>query len=229
MRETLDGVIASLRELERCVTVSEFADRSIDVLWDLIPCTDLSFNELDEAQRRIELYRCRSESTNEDESDDEFWSYSDDLPICLGLPPGAAGVTRTQDVISRRVLRSSRIYAEVLHPNGIEYEMKMSFESPPWVSRAFLFARSDRGFTDRESERARLLSPHLAAVYRRLRASSVLTRREREVLEFVARGLTNRQIADSLEITPGTVRAHLEHAFGKLGVRTRTAAVAALR
>ncbi|MEX0754891.1 MAG: helix-turn-helix transcriptional regulator [Actinomycetota bacterium] len=63
-------------------------------------------------------------------------------------------------------------------------------------------------------------------MYGRLRRVAVLTPRELEVIGLVARGLTNREIARVLGISPGTVRAHLEHAFTKLGVGTRTAAVA---
>jgi DNA-binding CsgD family transcriptional regulator len=57
----------------------------------------------------------------------------------------------------------------------------------------------------------------------------VLTRREHEVVLLVAEGLTNAQIAERLWISPGTVRRHLENVFAKLGVHTRTAAVAMLR
>jgi DNA-binding CsgD family transcriptional regulator len=55
-----------------------------------------------------------------------------------------------------------------------------------------------------------------------------LTRREREVVELVGEGLINAQIAERLWISPGTVRRHLENAYEKLGVSTRTAAVRAL-
>ncbi|MBI2855443.1 MAG: HD domain-containing protein [Chloroflexi bacterium] len=51
-----------------------------------------------------------------------------------------------------------------------------------------------------------------------------LTDREVEVLRLVAKGLSRRQIADLLFITEGTVRSHLEHIYGKLGVSTRAAA-----
>jgi DNA-binding CsgD family transcriptional regulator len=229
MQVTLDSVIGSLHELERCRTVDEFADRSIDLLWDLIPSEDISFNEFDDACRRTIAYRLRSVNDFEEESDEAFWSYADDLPICWGIPPGAAGVVRTQDVVSRRRLRSMKIYAEVLRPYGVEFEMKMAFESPTWISRAFIFSRSDREFTDREAERARLVAPHIAAAYRLLRVTLKLTPREVEVIDLVARGLTNREIAAQLDVSPGTVRSHLEHAFAKLSVGTRTAAVAAIR
>ncbi len=59
------------------------------------------------------------------------------------------------------------------------------------------------------------------------RASAVaLTPRETEVLSWLAKGKTNRDIADILGMSPRTVNKHLEHIFEKLGVETRTAAAA---
>jgi DNA-binding CsgD family transcriptional regulator len=58
------------------------------------------------------------------------------------------------------------------------------------------------------------------------RRDSRLTAREREVLDLVAEGKTNAEIAAALWISPGTVRRHLDNVFRKLGVHTRTAAVA---
>ena len=53
-----------------------------------------------------------------------------------------------------------------------------------------------------------------------------LTPRETEVLSWLAKGKTNRDIADILGMSPRTVNKHLEHIFEKLGVETRTAAAA---
>ena len=55
-----------------------------------------------------------------------------------------------------------------------------------------------------------------------------LTAREREILDLVAEGRTNAEIAERLWISRGTVRKHLDHIYAKLGVHTRTAAVAVL-
>jgi DNA-binding NarL/FixJ family response regulator len=60
-------------------------------------------------------------------------------------------------------------------------------------------------------------------------APIVLSPREREVLRLVADGLSDREIAEALFVGAGTVRTHLANAFGKLGVGSRTAAVAAAR
>ena len=66
-------------------------------------------------------------------------------------------------------------------------------------------------------------NPALAAIER-------LTPREREVLAALAGGGTNKEIAITLGITPGTVKTHVERLIGKLGVRDRTqAAILATR
>ena len=56
-------------------------------------------------------------------------------------------------------------------------------------------------------------------------ARSGLSKRESEVLNWVAQGKTNRKIGSILEISPRTVSKHLEHIFYKLGVESRTAAM----
>jgi predicted ATPase/DNA-binding CsgD family transcriptional regulator len=53
-----------------------------------------------------------------------------------------------------------------------------------------------------------------------------LTKREREVLELVAFGLTNKEIAERLDLGRRTVETHIDHVLGKLGAPTRTRAVA---
>jgi LuxR family transcriptional regulator, maltose regulon positive regulatory protein len=56
-----------------------------------------------------------------------------------------------------------------------------------------------------------------------------LSERELEVLQLVAQGLTNQQIADRLVISIRTVKKHVENIHGKLGVQNRTQAVARAR
>jgi DNA-binding NarL/FixJ family response regulator len=65
-----------------------------------------------------------------------------------------------------------------------------------------------------------------AAILEGLTLSFKLTQREAEVLYWVIKGKTNRDIGDILGTSPRTVNKHLEHVFEKLGVETRTAAAA---
>lgn len=57
---------------------------------------------------------------------------------------------------------------------------------------------------------------------------AALTAREREILDCIAEGRTNGDIAQRLSISPNTVRNHIVSIFGKLGVRSRTEAAAVL-
>ncbi len=58
-----------------------------------------------------------------------------------------------------------------------------------------------------ETNNAKLLSP--------------LTRRELEVLELVARGATNKEISNEMNISEHTVKSHIIHIFDKLGINDR--------
>ncbi|MGV7206721.1 response regulator [Oxalobacteraceae bacterium A2-2] len=63
-----------------------------------------------------------------------------------------------------------------------------------------------------------------AALVEALMSCLKLTQRESEVLNWVIKGKTNRDIGDILGTSPRTVNKHLEHVFIKLGVETRTSA-----
>jgi len=56
-------------------------------------------------------------------------------------------------------------------------------------------------------------------------ASHPLSTREQEVLRLAAKGISNKQIAQQLDLSIRTVHAHMSHIFGKLGVASRTEAV----
>ncbi|MEM9500679.1 MAG: response regulator transcription factor [Pseudomonadota bacterium] len=53
---------------------------------------------------------------------------------------------------------------------------------------------------------------------------SILTQREQDVVALIAEGLTNKEIARRLDISPATVKVHVERIIGKLGVADRTQA-----
>jgi DNA-binding NarL/FixJ family response regulator len=75
-----------------------------------------------------------------------------------------------------------------------------------------------------------VLSPSVAAKLIgqvRAPAREPLSQRELEVLGLIARGSTNREAAAHLFISEATVKTHLLHIYGKLGVRDRASAVAA--
>jgi DNA-binding CsgD family transcriptional regulator len=58
--------------------------------------------------------------------------------------------------------------------------------------------------------------------------AELLSRREREVAALLREGLSNREIADRLVISPATAKVHVRHIYEKLGIRNRAEAVARL-
>jgi DNA-binding CsgD family transcriptional regulator len=74
----------------------------------------------------------------------------------------------------------------------------------------------ERGLALRES-----FAPAAVVEPARQSASDTLTAREREIASLVADGLSNRDIAEKLVISEGTVEVHVKHILGKLGFSSR--------
>jgi DNA-binding NarL/FixJ family response regulator len=73
-----------------------------------------------------------------------------------------------------------------------------------------------------------LTGPVAARVLRAMRggaAANALTARELEIVELIARGFSNREVARTLFVSEATIKTHLVHVYSKLGVDNRAAAV----
>ena len=75
------------------------------------------------------------------------------------------------------------------------------------------------------SRRERYVPEHVALKLASHAATPELTPREREVLELLRLGITNKEIAEALNVAPGTVKTHLREILDKLGAMSRTEAV----
>lgn len=115
--------------------------------------------------------------------------------------------------------------------HGVRSEIAVPFPEHDGEDRRLLLFRSDGpGFSERERLMLQLLRPHLVDIRRDLerRRAGIpeLTSRQWELLRLVAAGHSNTQIARRLFVAEGTVRKHLENIYERLGVSSRTAAVA---
>ncbi|ANH39425.1 putative transcriptional regulatory protein NarL [Nocardioides dokdonensis FR1436] len=92
--------------------------------------------------------------------------------------------------------------------------------------------RRYRRFSERDLTMLRLVAPLLQRLLRERptpRLPATVTVQERRVLNHVAAGASNAEIAAALFVAPSTVRKHLEHVYAKLGVHGRLEALAVLR
>ena len=106
-----------------------------------------------------------------------------------------------------------------LEAGAVGYQLK---DAEPDVLREAVRAAA-RGDVPLDARVARVLLTQVVA------PADPLSPREREVLELVAEGMANKQIARTLGITERTVKAHLGNAFRQIGVADRTSAALWLR
>ena len=85
-----------------------------------------------------------------------------------------------------------------------------------------LAAWEQEGQPPPEREGPTMMSAHLSPI-------ETLSERELQVLQLMASGMSNQEIAERLYLARGTVKAHLHHIYSKLGVQGRTQAVARAR
>jgi DNA-binding CsgD family transcriptional regulator len=139
---------------------------------------------------------------------------------------------RISDVVTPPQLHRLAYFREVLAPMGVEHQLRLWLPAPAGVARYLFVNRgaAEDDFGEHDRDLLELLRPSLAAARGRWGGAvpvvDGLTRRESEVLAWVAQGLTNQEIAAHLVVSPHTVRKHLENSFEKLGVHTRAEAVA---
>jgi len=130
---------------------------------------------------------------------------------------------RTVPVIFMTGLAETERLVEGLSAGGIDYLVKPVVPDE-LVARLQAHLRVARDMN--AAMRVRNEEAEPAAPLQSVALPNPLTQREMDVLEWVARGKTNRDVAEILGMSPRTVNKHLEHIYEKLGVETRTAAVA---
>ena len=238
----VDGVLSVLSEATSTDGVQPFANSVVRRLVELIPADDAGYWEYEDGRspsdggRNLFFVRqcARYPEFNPKMWQDvasrgllRWWPLHDDRLRLVGT------AVRLSDFVSERAKKRHPWYGEVMRPITHEHECKVLLPAPTGITRGLYFVRyaGGRDFDERDRAVLNALRPHLEAVRRRWEqqpadGAAGLTARERELVLLLRDGLTNQEIADRLVISTGTVRTHLENIFAKLGVHTRTAAVA---
>lgn len=212
----------------------EFPRELMRELAELVPADDITF----QLSRPLDREFVALEEVTEVPSDpgtgweDLFWRSYWEGEACSR--PQRTGdynsVWKVSDYLPGRQLADSLV-GEWFRLLGMRSEIAVPFPARPGEDRRLmLFRVAGRDFSERERLLLRMLRPHLIEVRqdleRRRAGIPDLTSRQWELLRLVAAGHSNSQIARRLFVAEGTVRKHLENIYDRLGVTSRTAAVA---
>jgi DNA-binding CsgD family transcriptional regulator len=238
----LEAVLSFLEEAQMVDGPAPFTPELLDRLIEIVGCEYASFSEVDDLMQ-VERRYVASSTEPVMPVDDSWW----ESPRTVELrrywgSNGGKPVIVLADVLTRDQ-RTSADFNFNFRDYGACDEIQVDLDPiHPWF--AVVNLGSEREFGPRERLMVHVLRPHLTGLYRsaevRRRLDAItaafdpdatdrLTRREGEVMLWVADGLSNAEIASVLVVEQSTVRKHLEHIYEKLGVRSRTAALAKIR
>ena len=238
-RPDLHGVLNVLDAADRSQPIpGHFAAEVLVSLASLVACDQLSYVDMDIATcTTFMLDDCEGGRVSylakpRTNHDDAFFRHYASTPSCSY--PTRTGdhrtVTMRSDFMTDQAWLQSPMYLDCLAEHDVRSEMMCPLLSTGTRTRRLLFFRTGRQeFTDLDRSVLVLLRPHLVDVLRRSSAtasSAPLTPRQRELMQLVAAGRSNAQIAAQLFLSPHTVRKHLENVFKRLDVSSRTEAVA---
>ncbi|RFU85940.1 DNA-binding response regulator [Streptomyces triticagri] len=150
----------------------------------------------------------------------------------LQLGTGMDGVTATRRLTSSDASPAGdpppQVLVLTMFDTDADIERAVAAGATGYLLKAEPPERLFAAVRDAASGRTALSGSVADRVVSRLRAPGpALTPREREILARLAEGLGNREIARALFLSEGTVKTHLGRVYAKLGVHTRSGAVAA--
>lgn len=161
-------------------------------------------------------------------ADQEGWLIEE---VTLPLPRATGAGARACDgplLLGVRHWSRDPEHAPDLKARGLEDGVAIGFRAGrDHVVQVYL-DRTATPFTESDLRMLRLLAPALDRIFRKQptqRLPATITHSERRVLQLVATGMSNSEVAACVGVAPCTVRKHLENAYRKLGVSNRLAAV----
>jgi DNA-binding CsgD family transcriptional regulator len=231
------GLVDSLADLDE---PTGFAAIVLPGLAALVGCDVITYNEIgpDHGQTRYTDY---PSGALDPATQPVFAAYVHEHPLVNHYrATGDGEPVMISDFLSRERFHRLGLYAEFLRGIPVEHQVAVSLPGPDQTVIGVAMSRARRDFCDEDRALLSVLRTPLTAALLRARkrqqagwalASMThsgladLTEREMQILGLVADGRTNASIASALEVSPRTVAKHLEHAYRKLEVTSRAAAV----
>jgi DNA-binding CsgD family transcriptional regulator len=173
-------------------------------------------------------------------SEEAFRLHLDEHPVLAHHKRTSDGsAMRISDFLSDLQFRELGLYRDFYRKRGVNHQLAMSVAGPDGGLIGVALNRQRSDFSDDDVQlleslrnnvrQAAEFSSLLPPVLRDPSGRPLLTSREQQILQLVAVGDANKEIASALEIKHRTVDNHLRNIYRKLHVTSRTAAVAYFR
>jgi len=227
-------------EVQGVLDVAELGQALVDAIRAEVPCDWISVNAI--GPRPSDLWvLVVPEMTAEQVAAFGELAYENPL-VARYARTRDSRAYRFSDVISLAELRQLRIHREFYGPLGIDHQLAFTLPSQAGHILGVALSRCGQDFSDAERDLLEAARPYLIQAYRNALAvrdlqraagarddGDVLTRlrqdgltpREAEIARLTALGRASRDVAEALQLSVRTVDKHLQHAFRKLGVRSR--------
>jgi DNA-binding CsgD family transcriptional regulator len=228
----LRRVTRFLAALEPGVESDPIPRPTLVALCDVVGADEAEYFELRRADR-FPLAHAQSHDWDEAAGSDEaLRAVGHQNPLRWRRWHPADGPMRMSALISRRALRRLEFHDAFLRPNRLTDALKVWLHSDAVSVACIQLWQHSGTFAEREEDILGVLHHHLVRTRSEAMlpaparsASAGLTRREAEVLTWAMRGESDDAIGRRLGMAGGTAGKHLEHAFAKLGVHSRSEAL----
>ena len=229
----LRRVLDFLREVGVGSRDDPFPRSTLAALRDLIGADEAEYFELRRSDRAVLGLSTSDEVVSAPGTDEALLAYGHQNPVGWRRWAPGHGALRLSGQIGPRALRGLEFYNEFMQPNGLRDLVKVWLASDAHSVTCVHLWRRDGDFSRShqdllavvQQDLMRLRSLALGGAGRGAAVDLSITAREAEVLLWAMRGYSHEEIAARLGSTGGTVGKHLEHAYEKLGVRSRAQAV----
>jgi DNA-binding CsgD family transcriptional regulator len=252
----LDTVLDVARELGSMRDIDDLLAGVLPALRRLVACDTASFNEVAPASGEAIITAVDPHEILFEGAEELFGALAHENPLIVAAHLGSPSVSKFSDFISARQLHKLDIYDLIYSRIGVEHQIAFKLPAPSEHVVGFALNRGRVDFSERDRSVLEAVRPFVIQAYENAAAFAQarttiaalqrivereaklhfndlsalgLTAREIQVLDLIADGLANTEIARELALSERTIAKHLEHIYTKLGVSNRTAAVARAR
>ena len=252
--DELTDLLTLIEEVHKAKSQRQFRQLLIQGTGSLIASdscawTEFSTDLFTDKKVEVKLAEITDDDINTEQLIPLFNAFAYQHPVIAQIiETGDKGANAISDKLERRAFAKLELYYKFYALQGIEDQMSIGYIEHEQV-KGLSIHRSTWGFSAKEHHIAERIAECTFPYYRGLPAGTEdratgepiiqinavnfehhhkllgITHRQAELLNLVARGQSNKQIASVLELSEGTVRKHFENCFRRLGVQNRISAM----